>query len=99
MTESNLEFNFVGESDAVEETKEQRFTRVVNQRLAVAVERLRLIEQMFSSSGVSAYEFTPEQVDKLEAYLCVELQKITTSAHKVLDRRAGKSAISDMPQL
>lgn len=99
MTENNVEDRNPDNSVIVGETKEQRFTRVVNHRLAVAVERLRLMEQMFSSSGVNAYEFTPEQVDRLEAYLGTEVDKIIDSARKVLARRGGSAVANDVPQL
>ncbi len=70
------------------ETKSERFTRVINYRLGVAIERLRLMGQMFDGATASNYEFTAEQVDKLESILGDELDSIVDTARRVIAKRS-----------
>lgn len=69
------------------ESKNERFKRVVNPRLKVAVTRLRLIRQMFEGSTASNYEFTNEQHSKLVAALREEVDAIDKLMSKRLRNR------------
>lgn len=70
------------------ETKSDKFRRVVNQRIATAVERLRLIRKMFEGANASNYEFTQEQRVKMIDMLYGEISAIDELMCKRLDKTA-----------
>lgn len=76
------------------ESKNARFKRVANFRLRKAVERLRMLRQMFEGSTVNNYEFTAEQADKLTKALFDEVHEIQRLMQRRLDYRN-----EDIPQL
>lgn len=85
----NREMDFEGEDDAavVGESKADRFKRVVNPRLKVAVKRLRMIRGMFEGANANNYEFSNEQRAKLIAGLRSEVDEI--------DRLMGRRMLND----
>lgn len=76
------------------ESKNERFKRVVNPRLKVAVTRLRMIRQMFEGATVNNYEFSDEQRAKLVQSLRDEVDAIDKLMLKRLRNRDD-----DIPQL
>ena len=76
------------------ESKNERFRRVANFRLTKAVERLRMLRQMFEGSTVNNYEFTEQQMHKLVTALNDEVNEINRLMAKRLSGRNG-----DIPQL
>ena len=76
------------------ESKNERFKRVANFRLRKAVERLRMLRQMFEGSTVNNYEFTEAQMHTLVTALNDEVNEINRLMAKRLDGRNG-----DIPQL
>lgn len=87
---ANGELDFDGEEDTgalANETKAERFKRVVNPRAKRAVQRLRLIGQMFEGQNANNYEFTDEQRVKLVALLSDEVERISTAMARRLNGR------------
>lgn len=78
----------------VGESKNARFKRVVNYRLTKAVERLRMIRQMFEGTTANNYEFTEEQMGKLTKALFDEVNEINRLMARRLDKRGD-----DIPQI
>jgi len=76
------------------ESKNERFKRVANFRLTKAIERLRMLRQMFEGSTVNNYEFTEQQMHKLVTALNDEGNEINRLMAKRLSGRNG-----DIPQL
>ena len=76
------------------ESKNERFKRVANFRLTKAIERLRMLRQMFEGSTVNNYEFTEQQMHKLVTALNDEVNEINRLMAKRLSGRNG-----DIPQL
>lgn len=62
--------------DAGEESKADSFSRLANQRLSKAVERMRMIPRL---SNKSLYDYTPEQVEALIEALTTEVNDIETA--------------------
>lgn len=99
MTQQNEEFDFNAEIAPVGETKASRFTRVMNHRLGVAAERLRMMGQMFEGANANNYDFSAEQIDKLETLLAAEIAKVIDPARRALAKRNGRVAGDNLPQL
>jgi hypothetical protein len=76
------------------ESKLERFKRVVNPRLALAIKRMRMIRQMFEGATVNNYEFTDEQRARLVQSLRDEVEAIDKLMSKRLRNRDD-----DIPQL
>lgn len=64
------------EENGLKETPAERFKRVANHRLKVAVERLRLLRQMLDGNNARNYEWTDEQATKLVGILRDEVNQI-----------------------
>lgn len=79
--QQTLDFN--AENDAPEgETKDQRFKRVAGHRLKVAIERIRLLRQMFEGQAANGYEYTEDQIATLHGALYLELSDMENAARK-----------------
>lgn len=91
------ELDFDAETEVAGETKAQRFKRVVNPRVKVAVKRMRMIRQMFEGQNANNYEFTQEQADKLYTTLYDEVAEIKDLMFKRLSN-VGKT-VDDVDEI
>lgn len=66
------------------ESKSDRFRRIVNPRLRVAVKRLRMIRQMVEGGNANNYEFTDQQRHVIVTGLMAEVAEIDKLMRKRL---------------
>lgn len=69
------------------ETKQEKFLRLVNPRLQVAVKRIRLLKNL----AVGDYEYTPEQAKAVMDILAIEME--------ALERAFFESDDDDIPTI
>jgi hypothetical protein len=77
-----MDFDDVEDAAVTGENKADRFKRVINPRLKVAVKRLRMIRGMFEGATAYNYEFTEAQRDTIVRGLMAEINEINRLMNK-----------------
>ena len=79
------------ESEAVQgETKEQRFQRLATKRTQAALQKIRLISNLTSSS----YAYTPEQAAKIIGTLRAAVDTVEAKFNRVRGTQAAETTFS-----
>lgn len=68
------------------ETKEERFKRLAEQRVAATLDKIRLIGNL----ATSQYSYSSDQVAKIFAALKEATADVEDKFHKTLERKKGK---------
>ena len=72
------------------ETKEQRFQRLATKRTQAALQKIRLITNLTSSS----YAYTPEQAAKIVATLRAAVDAVEAKFNRVRGSQAAETSFS-----
>ena len=81
----------MSEEEAVQgETKEQRFQRLATQRTQAALQKIRLLGNLTSSS----YAYTPEQAAKVIGALRAAVETVEAKFNKVRGTQASDTAFT-----
>ena len=75
---------------AQEETKEQRFQRLATKRTQAALQKIRLISNLTSSS----YAYTPEQAAKIIGVLRAAVDAVEAKFNRVRGSQGAETAFS-----
>ena len=69
-----------------DETKEERFKRLAEQRVAATLDKIRLIGNL----ATSQYSYNSDQVAKIFAALKEAVAEVEDKFHRTLERKKGK---------
>jgi len=72
--------------NAPNETKEDRFKRLAEQRIAATLDKIRLIGNL----ATSQYSYNSDQVAKIFAALKEAVADVEDKFHRTLERKKGK---------